>query len=283
MLVDPEWLAARLQDPSVRVVDCTVGMVPQPVGASKVTSGREAWREGHIPGAAYLHMTEDLSAPRGEAMPYNLPPTEHMTALLQGLGVNRDTTLVLYGAGYPPAVTRAWWVLRASGVRDVRILDGGWRRWVAEGHPVSTEVPVFAPGDFSANPDPRLIADRETVREALDAAGVLLINALSAPQFHGTGGAHYGRPGRIPGSVSLPSAELIDPATRRYRSPEELRKMFAELGAFDHGRVIAYCGGGIAASATVFALALLGHPDVALYDASLLEWSADATLPMEAG
>lgn len=282
MLVDPDWLEARLADPAMRVIDCTVGMVPQPVGASKVTSGREAWREGHIPGAAYLHMTEDLAAPR-PGMPYNLPPAERMTSLLQGLGVNRDTTVVLYGAGYPPAVTRAWWVLRASGVRDVRILDGGWRRWVAEGRAVSTEAPVFAPGDFVASPDPRLIADRETVRAALGEAGVLLINALSPPQFQGSGGAHYGRPGRIPGSVNLPSAELIDPATRRYRTPGELRKMFTDLGAFEHGRVIAYCGGGIAASATVFALALLGHPDVALYDASLLEWSADETLPMEAG
>ncbi len=282
MLVDPDWLAARLGDPSVRVIDCSVGLVPQPVGASLVTSGRDAWREGHVPGAAYLHMTEDLSAPR-EGLPYNLPPAERMTALLQGIGINQDTTVVLYGTGYPPAVTRAWWVLRASGVRDVRILDGGWRRWVSEGHPVSTEAPVFSRGDFVAGTDHRLVADRETVRQALGAADVLLVNALSPQQFQGTGGAHYGRPGRIPGSVNLPSAELVDPATRRYRTPEELRKIFVELGAFDHGRVIAYCGGGIAASATLFALALLGHPDVALYDASLLEWSADETLPMETG
>jgi len=257
-------------------------MTPQPVGPSLVTSGRAQWQEGHIPGAAYLHMTEDLSAPR-EGLPYNLPDAAHMTALLSRLGVNRDTVLVLYGGGYPSAVTRAWWVLRASGVRDVRILDGGWQRWVAEGRPTTTELPAFPAGDFIASPIPGLIADRAAVEVALDDPGVLLVNALSPQQFHGTGGAHYGRPGRIPGSASVPSQDFIDPQTRRYRPIEELERMFVAAGAFDHRRVIAYCGGGIAASATAFVLEMLGHPDVALYDRSLLEWSQDPALPMVSG
>jgi thiosulfate/3-mercaptopyruvate sulfurtransferase len=282
LLVEPAWLEARLDDPALRVIDCTVWMTPQPVGASLVTSGRAQWQAGHIPGAAYLHMTEDLSAPR-EGLPYNLPSAGHMTALLSRIGVNRDTTVVLYGGGYPSAVTRAWWVLRASGVRDVRILDGGWQRWVAEGFPTTTEVPEFPAGDFVASPIPGLVADRDAVKAALDDPGVLLVNALSPQQFRGTGGAHYGRPGRIPGSANVPSQDLIDPETRRYRPIDELARMFAKAGAFDHRRVIAYCGGGIAASATVFVLEMLGHPAVELYDLSLLEWSKDADLPMVSG
>jgi thiosulfate/3-mercaptopyruvate sulfurtransferase len=282
MLVDPAWLEARLDDPKVRIIDCTVKLIPQPVGPSRVESGRAGWESGHIPGAAYLHMTEDLSAPR-DGLPYNLPSAQHMTALLRKIGVDGDTIIVLYGAAYPPAITRAWWVLRASGVKDVRILDGGWRRWVDERRPTSTEVPTFPAGNFIAAQVPGLIAGRDTVKDAMDDPGTLLVNALSPDQFRGTGGAHYGRPGRIPGSVSLPTMTLFDPQTQRYRPLAELETMFAAKGAFDRERVIAYCGGGIAASTTVFVLQMLGHPNASLYDQSLLEWSNDPELPMETG
>jgi thiosulfate/3-mercaptopyruvate sulfurtransferase len=279
LLVDPAWLEAHLNDPGIRIIDCTVKLVPQPVGPSRVESGRAKWEAGHIPGAAYLHMTEDLSAPRGN-MPYNLPSPEHMTAVLSKIGVNQDTTVVLYGTTYPPAITRAWWVLRASGVKDVRVLDGGWHRWLSEGRPTTTDVPSFAAGSFIAQPMPELVADRDAVKAAMADSSALVVNALSPDQFRGAGGSHYGRPGRIPGSVNLPTMNLIDPETRRYRSFEELEQMFTAQGVFARERVIAYCGGGIAASSTVFVLEMLGHPSPALYDQSLLEWANDPDLPM---
>jgi thiosulfate/3-mercaptopyruvate sulfurtransferase len=282
LLVDPSWLEAHLGDARIRIIDCTVNLVPQPVGPSRVESGHARWEAGHIPGAAYLHMTEDLSAPRG-SMPYNLPSPEHMTAVLARIGVNQDTIVVLYGTTYPPAITRAWWVLRASGVKDVRILDGGWHRWVAERRPTTTEVTEFPRGNFVASRVPELVADRNSVETALNDPTVLLVNALSPDQFRGIGGSHYGRPGRIPGSVNLPTMNLIEPVTRRYRTLDELEKMFSEQGVFDREKVIAYCGGGIAASSTVFVLEMLGHPNATLYDQSLLEWSNDPDLPMEVG
>lgn len=282
MLVAPAWLEGHLEDPGVRIIDCTVKLVPQPVGPSRIESGRARWESGHIPGAAYLHMTEDLSAPR-DGLPYNLPSGQHMTALLSRIGVDRDTIIVLYGTMQTTAITRAWWVLRASGVQDVRILDGGWHRWTAEGRPTTTEVSTFAPGNFVASPTPALITDRAAVRAAINDSGALLVNALSPEQFRGTGGAHYGRPGRIPGSVNLPTMALIDPQTQRYRPLAELERMFAAEGVFERERVIAYCGGGIAASTTVFVLEMLGHPHASLYDESLLEWSNDPELPMETG
>ena len=282
LLVDPAWLEARLDDPRVRIIDCSVKLIPQPVGASRVESGRARWEAGHIPGAAYLHMTEDLSAPR-DGLPYNLPSAGHMTALLSRIGVDNDTVVVLYGTTYPPAVTRAWWVLRASGVKDVRILDGGWQRWVAEQRPTSTEPPSFPVGNFVAAPVPEMVADRDEVKAGISDPDVAIVNALSPEQYRGDGGAHYGRPGRIPGSVNLPAMNLIDPQTRRYRPLDELEKMFAAEGVLDRKRVIAYCGGGIAASSTVFTLELLGHPNAALYDKSLLEWANDPDLPLQTG
>ncbi|MDF3075811.1 MAG: hypothetical protein K0S54_3478, partial [Alphaproteobacteria bacterium] len=105
--------------------------------------------------------------------------------------------------------------------------------------------------------------------------------ALSQPQFEGTGGTHYGRPGRIPGSVSCPANNLLDPATGNFASLDDMRRQLAPLGR--DKKIITYCGGGIAASAALFALRAIGHERLALYDNSLLEWSADAALPMQLG
>jgi thiosulfate/3-mercaptopyruvate sulfurtransferase len=108
------------------------------------------------------------------------------------------------------------------------------------------------------------------------------LNALLSEQHTGSGGNSYGRPGRIKGSVNLPAAHLLDLATNEFLPAAELRKRFEAVGAFGK-RAITYCGGGIAASADAFALVMLGHPDVKLYDASLSEWAIDPNLPMETG
>jgi thiosulfate/3-mercaptopyruvate sulfurtransferase len=118
---------------------------------------------------------------------------------------------------------------------------------------------------------------------AVGDAGVCTINALSREQHAGTGGNVYGRIGRIAKSVNVPAATLIDPATGAFLPAAEIRAKFDAIGAFDKKRIITYCGGGIAASTDALALVMLGHPDVRLYDASMSEWSNDASLPMETG
>jgi len=281
-LVEPDWLAARLDDPRLRILDCTVWMTPQPVGASICRTGRPEWEAGHIPGAGYVSMVDDLGS-RGGPTPYTLPAHADLVETLRGLGIDDDSTIVLYGAGYPATVTRVFWVLRVSGVRDVRILNGGWEGWVAGGYPVSTEVPPPRRGSFSGERRPEMLACLADVKAALDDPAVCLLNALSAEQFRATGGAHYGRPGRIPRSVNLPLRSLFDAATGRFHDLDRLRALVAATGALDSPRVITYCGGGIAASGTFFVLSLLGYDRVALYDCSLLEWSQDPSLPMVVG
>ena len=167
------------------------------------------------------------------------------------------------------------------GHRRVALLDGGFQQWQREGLPVTAELRAFAPTTYRAHHDPRRKASLEEVRRAAESEGApsqgaLLLNALSAEQFAGTGGAHYGRPGRIPGSVNVPARDLSNPETLGFESLDRLRAMFEQAGAMQARRVIHYCGGGIAATATAFALEMLGHPDWAVYDNSLLEWS---TLP----
>lgn len=283
LLVSPEWLAERLEDPSLRVFDCAVTRIPRPDGASIYRSEREAWAAKRIPGAGYLHMVEDLSDPEAE-VPFTLAPPDRIAAVMAREGVGEDSTVVLYGRAGEWAVHRAWWVLTASGLRDVRVLDGGLAAWETAGLPLETAPP--APPEpappMTLTPRPEMRADKPRVARALSESRARLVNALGRELFEGRGDQVFGRPGRIPGSLSLPSASLQD-ETGRFLPLPELEARFRTLGVAEDTPVIPYCGGGIAASTLAFVLALLGHDEVALYDGSLLEWGADPDAPMETG
>jgi thiosulfate/3-mercaptopyruvate sulfurtransferase len=282
LLVDPEWLAARLGDPQVRVFDCRITRVPQPSGASSWASGRADYEAGHIPGALYLHMVDDLCDRDGD-VPLTLADIDTVSALLSRLGVEAGTTMVLYGSGGESAVHRVWWALSASGARDVRILDGGLARWCAERRALQTAVPGFPPARFAGKARARMVVGADEVAAILGDAAHCLVHSLTEEQFFGLGGQVYGRPGRIPGSINVPAGTLIDPETGRFRPIEDLATIFALAGLEEPDAIIPYCGGGIAASTVFFALKLLGHDNVRLYDGSLLEWSRDPARPMVTG
>jgi len=294
LLVEPAWLQARLQDPSVRVIECTTHLHPQPVGPSRIVSGLPEFERERIPGARYVNMATDMSDPQGR-YPYTLLSEAQAEERLAGLDVGNEHEVVLYSRGGMMSSTRVWYVLHALGHRRVSILDGGYERWRAEGREV-TEGPVDsaagreaegaeAPGAsdgarFRARRDARRVADLEAVRAALDDPATVLVNALSREQFLGTGGAHYGRPGSIPGSLSVPARELISPETGRLLDRAALEARFAEAGVLDAERAIVYCGGGVAATVVAFALEMLEHPGWSVYDNSLLEWSTIPEMPM---
>ena len=280
LLIDPDWLQTRLGDPKVRIFDCTMARIPQPSGASIWESGKEKWQESHIPGAGFLNMVEELSAP-SESVPYGLPEPETVAALLALHGVASDATVVLYGNGGQSVVHRVWWVLTASGVVDVRVLNGGWQRWRDEDHPVESGEPNFPTSDFKVSiARPEILIERQAVADAVGDPTKCLVHSLSVEQFCGTGGQVYGRAGRIPGSVSVPAACLIDPDTMRFYPLEKLAEIFTKAGIDKADTIIPYCGGGIAASTVFFALTLLGYDNVRLYDGSLIDWAADLSLPM---
>ena len=283
-LVTPEWLHEHLNDPSVRVLDATTWMTPQPVGPSQIKHGGADWQAGHIPGSQHVCMVSDFSNPDG-AFPYTLPTREQVEAKLSALGIQSDTHIVIYTAAQPMVATRVWWVLWAWGHERVSVLNGGLPLWRSQGRPLTTEPFIPTPSHYSAAPTARGVADADAVRQAIDHPSTCLINALSAPQFDGSGGAHYGRPGRIPSSVNVPASACFEPETMIWKSDTELRDLFRqqglELGSQQHA--ITYCGGGIAASVAHFALTHLGHPQVSLYDHSLLQWANDNRLPMVTG
>jgi len=279
--VSASWLEDHLGDPEVAVIDVRAGFRPQPPGPSDFFSMRTEYDETHIPGAHYLHMVDDLSDPAGP-FPFAALAATDVHDLLGAMGVSNDQTLVLYGANMHVVTHRCWWSLRQAGANNVRLLDGTYDHWVQGGRPVTDAIPENSPCAFVATEIPEWIADKEVVAAAVDDPTVGLVNALSHEQFEGDG-QHYGRPGRIPGSVSVPAMSVIDPSTGALRERSELETVFRNAGADGFERLITYCGGGIAASTTFLALDVLGYDNVSLYDGSLLEWSKDPQAPLDVG
>ena len=282
-LVETDWLAAHLDDPNLIVLDGTVHLIPDPKITYTVKSGREDFEKGHIPGAQFVDLQEDLSAAHPK-LRFMLPSAEAFAAAMGRFGVGEKSRVILYSTTTPQWASRIWWMLRNYGFDDAAVLNGGFAKWVREGRPVETGPAKLRPAaTFVVREDRKLMVGKEAVLGAVGDSAVCTINALSAEQHSGSGGNTYGRPGRIAASVNVPAASLIDPQTGAFLPAAALRAKFDAVGAFGKPQVITYCGGGIAASADALALVMLGHPDVRLYDASMSEWSNDPSLPMERG
>lgn len=283
MLVETDWLAAHLGEPDLRVLECTVYLQPADVpGGYRVESGRAKWAEGHIPGAGFTDLQDELSD-RASKLRFMMPPAAQFAEAMSRSGVGDGGRVVLYDRTVNMWAARVWWMLRAFGFDDAAVLNGGFKKWTREGRPLATDGGAAPRRTFIARPRPALIADQSGVLAALDDTRACVLNALTDEQHRGTGGTSYGRPGRIAGTANVPARELVDPETHAYLPLGVLREKFAAAGALDAKRVITYCGGGIAASSDAFVLTLLGRSDVAVYDASLSEWAADPTLPMQTG
>ena len=281
-LVETEWLAQHLDDPGVRVLECTVYLHPKPDSGFRAESGRAKWAESHIPGAGFADLTGELSDNTGPLL-YMMPPAAQFADAMGRNGVGDGVRVILYDRQVNMWAARVWWMLRAFGFENAAVLNGGWKKWTLEGRPVAADDGVRPSRRFIAKPQPELIADKQAVLAGVGDRATCLINALTDEQHRGTGGVAYGRPGRIAGSTNVAARDLVDLKTHAYLPADELRAKFAASGALDAGRVITYCGGGIAASSDAFVLTLLGKDDVAVYDASLSEWAADPSLPMETG
>src|SRR5262249_44923976 len=261
----------------IRILECTVYLHPADVpGGYRVESGRGRWAEGHIPGAGFVDLQDELSD-RTSPLRFTMPSAVQFAAAMERHGAGDGIRVVLYDRSVNMWAARVWWMLRALGFDDAAVLNGGWRKWTAEDRPVATDDGARASAHFTARPRPDLIADKAGVLAALSDRACVL-NALTAEQHEGRGGVAYGRPGHIAGSVNVPARELVDPETHAYLPLEMLRAKFEAVGALEARRVITYCGAGIAASSDAFVLMLLGHDDVAVYDASLSEWGRDPSL-----
>jgi thiosulfate/3-mercaptopyruvate sulfurtransferase len=243
--------------------------------------GRELYAAGHIPSAVFADLDRDLSAPPGAGGRHPMPAAAGFEAAMRRAGVRGDRPVVVYDDADSTAAARAWWLLRYFGHPSVRVLDGGFRAWVASGHPAETGPPAASPeaGDFTA------VAGHLDLLDAAGAAALaragLLLDARAGERYRGETEPLDPVAGHIPGAVSAPTAENVN-RDGTFRPPADLARRFAALGAGGGAAVGAYCGSGVTAAHEVLALTLAGIP-AALYVGSWSEWSTDPARPVATG
>lgn len=278
-LVSTQWLADHLGADDMVVVDTTVlpvaGVDGTPTG--RFVTGREGHRAEHVPGAVFADLIRDFSDADAH-LPFTRPDRLRFEDAVGALGISNDTTVVVYDDSLGEWACRLWWLFRAFGYDDVAVLDGGAGVWRDERRPVERGHVEPEPTLFEARERPELWVDKAFVERVVagDETAALVCASPSA-EFAGTEGRRPRR-GHIPGSLSAPASTLVD-GDHQFRPDAQLKSIFAPVS--DAARVVVYCGGGITASADAFALTLIGERNVALYDGSLNEWSADPGAPLE--
>lgn len=283
-LTEADWLAAHLSDPSVRVVDIRgeVTTVTTSEGKQKAQyKGRlDDYLIGHIPGAVYLDWTTDIVDPT-DPVAAQLAKPERFQEAMRRAGISSDTTVVAYD-DHPSSqfATRLWWALKTYGHNNVRVLNGGWKRWNELGLPVETVLPTTPKGDFVAALQPGWRVTAAQVVGILDREDTILLDARDAGQYSGR--IRRGpRGGRIPGALNIPREQLTL-EDGRFSDSTELDGLFTRSGIEDDKRVVAYCNGGVAATSVLFALSMVGRENLSNYDGSWNEWSGRLDLPIEA-
>ena len=243
--------------------------------------GRELYDAAHIPGAAFVDLDADLAAPPGPGGRHPMPAAADFERAMRRSGVSDERPVVVYDDADSTAAARAWWLLRYFGHPSVLVLDGGFRAWTAAGYPVDPPSQAYhgAIGDFTARPGHLGLLDADGAASV--ARSGLLLDARAGERFRGE--AEHVDPvaGHIPGAVSAPTAENVNP-DGTFRSPADLAARFTALGANGDRAVAAYCGSGVTAAHEVLALTLAGIP-AALYVGSWSNWITDPARPIAVG
>jgi thiosulfate/3-mercaptopyruvate sulfurtransferase len=279
-IVDTAWLDSNLSNPSLRVIDCRLNFVIDDANDVQFSSAENDWANEHIPGAIYINIGEELSQKSSE-FPFMLPSADKFADVMSRLGVKDGTKVVLYDEFFNIWAARLWWMLRAFGFSNAAVLNGGLNKWKSENRPMSSEAEVTAKGSFSPRPEDGIFVDKQAVLSALADGQTCIIDALNAEHYTGEAPVWVDRPGHIQNAKNLPFNKIVDEDTHTFLSATDLSSALQSLGVDLNTPVITYCHAGNAASSVAFAMALMGHDQVSIYDASLREWAADPELPMD--
>lgn len=244
-------------------------------------SGVDEYRRGHLPGAQFVDLDRELAAPPGPGGRHPIPDAAAFGEAMRSHGVSASRPVVVYDAATSMASARAWWLLRYFGHPDVRVLDGGYAAWVAEGRAVSTTDADVTPGDFEPDPGHMRVLDAAGAA-ALASSGGVLLDARAAARYRGEVEPVDPVAGHIPGAVSAPSDENVD-ASGHFLDRARLRDRFDLLGVLGGVAVGAYCGSGVTAAHEILALTIDGVSDPALYAGSWSDWISDPRRPVARG
>ena len=276
-IVSTEWLAEHLNAPDVRVADAS-WYLPQ--------AGRDAKQEyesAHIPRAVFFDI-DDLSDEKS-SLPHMLPSTVKFASRMKKMGVGDGARIVVYDTTGIFSAARVWWTFRAMGHRDVAVLNGGLRKWKAEGRPLQDGPPAKrSERHYTPLQNTEIIRDLDEMQALLRKSGTQIVDARPAGRFEGRDPEPRPglRGGHIPGSKNVPSQDLLN-ADGTLKSAAELGKLFENVGIDVSRPVVTTCGSGVTASMLALALAVLGQTNAAVYDGSWAEWGQENGLPVETG
>lgn len=275
-VVSPSELASRLSQPTLCVIDCRASL-------QSPASGRELYAAGHLPQARFADLLEDLSGPihPGRTGRHPLPDVAQLTARLRRWGVDDTSLVVAYDDAGGAFAARPWWLLRWLGHDAAQVLDGGYAAWLAEGYPVTSELPPPRLGNFTARERPELLVSAAELA-APQSSSIALFDARAPERYRGDVEPIDPVAGHIPGARNLPFAENLRDG--RFRAPAELRaKLERALDGVPPEDAVVYCGSGVTACHDVLAFELAGLPLPRLYAGSWSEWITDPNRPIARG
>lgn len=273
VLVDTQWAEEHLKDPKVRIAEVDY-------------DSKANYELGHIPGAVLFDWKNDINDP----LTRNVLSKESCQNLLQNAGINNDTTLLLYGDFNNWFAAFAFWVLKYYGYKDVRLINGGRKKWLQEDRALTKDVPTYSKGNFAANePDSNIRVFLDEVKRAVSAPELKMVDVRSPKEFTGEILAppeypteHAQRGGHIPGAVNIPWAQAVNDSDGTFKNTDELKQLYESKGITPDKEIIAYCRIGERSSHTWFVLKyLLGYPKVKNYDGSWTEWGNMIANPIE--
>ncbi|NBB84024.1 MAG: sulfurtransferase [Alphaproteobacteria bacterium] len=278
-LVDPAWLADHLEIDDLVVLDIR----------NRIDGGSaETFAEGHIPGAVYSNYIEAGWRATVDGVPGKLPPVAELEALIGGLGIDDDDHVVIVPGGVSStdfgSAARVYWTFKVLGHDTVSILEGGHAAWAAADLPLATGESAPEPATFTAEFRPALLATTDQVAAAID-GGTPLVDARPLEQYVGEAKSDVvARAGTLPGAVNVPHSTFVVDEGRDVVDGDRLAALLAEVGLEAEGDQIAFCNTGHWASVGWFALSeVAGNPNVAMYDGSMVEWTADEGRPVATG
>lgn len=271
-LIDAAELATRMDDDTLRIVDVRSNL-------SDPSAGRRAYLAGHLPGAIYLHLDDDLSAqvrPDGLGGRHPLPAPDTFAARLGEVGIGDAHHVVAYDDAGGAIAARLWWLLRWIGRDRVQLLDGGVHAWTAAGGELVSGPQRYPAAISTARPDPDMVVDADDVAARLEDPARVLVDARAAERYRGEVEPLDRKAGHVPGALNLPYADNL--VGGRLRPPAELRSRFEPLAEVEE--VVVYCGSGVTAAHDALAMEEAGLPLPRLYPGSWSDWSSRDDLPV---